>query len=103
MADLVTGATLATGNEEDADQGQAGDALAKLATGRVAGSISTGRPGRLISGPGTCIRPSSRGADRAGKNTAALSIRLRSGQPGGLQPIGCRRRIHCATCPAWAS
>ena len=51
MADLVAGDTLATGDEENADQGQAGDALAKLATGRVAGSRSTGRPGRRITTP----------------------------------------------------
>ena len=51
MAHLVTGATLPAGDEEDAGQGQAGDALAKLTTGRVADSISTGRPGRLIAAP----------------------------------------------------
>jgi hypothetical protein len=51
VADLVAGDTLATGNKQNADQGQAGDALAKLATARVAGNRSTGRPGRRITAP----------------------------------------------------
>ena len=51
MAYLVAGATLATGNKEDAGQGQAGGALGELTTRRVADSISTGRPGRPITAP----------------------------------------------------
>ena len=77
VADLMAGAALAAGDEKSTGQDQAGGALDKLATGRIAGSTvdrCVPGPGRPIMAPAHyCDLPSVlKGSGRVGKHGRSL-------------------------------